>query len=221
MTTKYAGKVQDRRYEGDAVDITYSVKRCIHAAHCVNRLAEVFDTKKRPWINANDAEGDKVAEVVGMCPSGALHYERKDGGIEEAIPTENTITVRDDGELIFKGNLSIQGTEVDVQQETRATLCRCGASNNKPFCDNSHKEIGFTAGTPTATNKQDDSEQSGQLVISAHPQGPLEVAGNFRMQDEAGNTLMTGDKTWLCRCGGSAKKPFCDGTHKQNGFDGA
>ncbi len=212
MSEKYTG--QDRRYTGQAIDITYNVKRCIHAAHCTHKLAEVFDTQKRPWINPDGAEVERVASVIEMCPSGALHYDREDG-VQEAIPTQNTIRLWHNGPLEVRGDLAIHGATVELAQETRVTLCRCGASKYKPFCDNTHKETGFEAVDIDPIQREGDRPTDGKLTITAHENGPLEVEGHFEIINEAGQTLFTGSKTWLCRCGSTAKKPFCDGTHKQ------
>lgn len=217
MSEKYTG--QDRRYTGLDADITYNVKRCIHAEHCVNELASVFDKLKRPWISPDGAVADEVAGMIVHCPSGALHYERKDGGAAEAVPERNIITLWTDGPLQLNGELNLTGTTVDLTSETRATLCRCGASNNKPFCDNSHKDIGFTAqvNDPQPVSV-DVAATGGALNITALPDGPLQVVGNLEIRDEAGNMLYVGTKTALCRCGGSGNKPFCDGTHNTNQF---
>lgn len=50
--------------------------------------------------------------------------------------------------------------------------------------------------------------------------GPLEVSGSFRLKLRNGTHTETGDTIYLCRCGGSGNKPYCDGTHKKNGFSG-
>lgn len=216
----YTGKADDRCYEGEDVDISYNLKRCIHAKECVNRLSEVFDVEKRPWINADGASVEQVATVIELCPSGALHYERKDGSAEEAIPEQNRIILWHDGPLQIIGDLSIQGADVAIEQETRATLCRCGASQNKPFCDNTHKKIDFKA--PAFAPKKDanpDADVSGKVTLTANENGPIQVEGNFRIEAEDGTVQYTGTKTWLCRCGGSSSKPFCDGTHSKIGFE--
>ena len=220
MADKYQGKTDDRVYSGEDVDISYSLKRCIHAKECVNRLSAVFDVEKRPWIDADGASGDEVATVIDLCPSGALHYARNDDGEAEAIPDTNRIILWHNGPLQVKGNLSIQGATVDIEQETRATLCRCGASENKPFCDNTHKKIDFVAQAFEPTKEPDSgADVSGKVTITATHHGSLQVEGNFRIESEDGELLYTGSKTWLCRCGNSESKPFCDGTHKKIGFD--
>lgn len=219
MSDVYTGRTMDKRYTGDSVDVTYSPQRCIHAAECVRRLSEVFDNQRRPWINPNGSSADRVAEVVERCPSGALHYERKDGGADEAPAAANTITLWHNGPLQLTGALQIEGATVHLEGETRATLCRCGASHNKPFCDNSHKDSGFD-GTPASAVTAVPNTEGGVLKIIVTPNGSLGVQGNFTLLDEQGKVLFAGEKTWLCRCGGSASKPFCDGTHKRNGFTG-
>lgn len=52
------------------------------------------------------------------------------------------------------------------------------------------------------------------------PNGPLRITGNFRIKDGAGKEMEAPEELFLCRCGGSSNKPFCDGTHKKNQFRG-
>lgn len=218
MTDTYTGRAQDKRYTGEDVDITYSTKRCIHAARCTANLSTVFDIKKRPWINPDGDSADNIAETITLCPSGALHFERKDGGASEPTPEINRIIVQKDGYIQLIGDLEINGASTAVENETRATLCRCGQSTNKPFCDNTHKEIDFETADLDVVKVADDAEQGGKLIVTATENGPYKVEGNFQIEDEDGKIIFNGDKTWLCRCGGSSKKPFCDGTHNKNSF---
>jgi len=217
MTEKYRGRVDDRLYTGESIDIRYNLKRCIHSEECVKRLSGVFDTKRKPWILPDEGKAEEIVAGLGFCPSGALHYESKDGS-EEPAPSENRIILWEDGPLQIHGDLSIEGATVSISDERRVTLCRCGASQNKPFCDNSHKAMGFTSGQ-VQTVKVEASETGGKLHITATPQGSLLIEGNFRIETQEGHTIFTGTKTWLCRCGQSQNKPFCDGTHKKIGFD--
>jgi len=215
MTEKYTGI--DRRYTSEQVTITYNIKRCIHAQYCVHNLSAVFDRDKRPWINAAGAPVADEVTVIEMCPSGALHYERADG-ITESVPPTNMITVRHNGSLEIHGDLSIQGTMVDLQHETRATLCRCGSSENKPFCDNSHRSLPFEAVEVAPVDAASAPSTAGSLTITAEPNGPLEVRGPVEIRNEAGDILFVGTEVWLCRCGNSNTKPFCDSSHKRVGF---
>ena len=138
-------KFQRRNYTGKDINVSYDTRRCIHAAECVRKLPEVFDTQKRPWIQVDNADVDKVADIVMRCPTGALHFERQDGGDPEPIPSGTTVTPVKNGPLYIRGDVKITTAEGEVFSETRVALCRCGASQNKPFCDDSHYKNGFQA----------------------------------------------------------------------------
>lgn len=133
-----------REYYGEGITVSYDVRRCIHAHECVRGLPRVFDVKRRVWIDATQASPDEIAAVVEQCPTGALHFRRNDHGTNEAIPERTELRVVPDGPLYLRGNLEIL-TPAGVVHETRAALCRCGATSNKPFCDGSHDKIGFSA----------------------------------------------------------------------------
>lgn len=215
----YTGKDQDRRYTGDNADVTYNVKRCIHAKECVTRLSQVFNPDQRPWIQVGDTAGDSLVDVVSACPSGALHLVRKDGGAPERVPAVNRISVQKDGPFHLTGRLSISAKDVEIAEETRATLCRCGASDNKPFCDNSHKEIGFTDSAPSVPRLANATDADGGVLhIIALPNGSLSLSGSLSIVDATGAEIFAGNHVLLCRCGGSSSMPFCDDTHQTNGF---
>lgn len=133
-----------RRYESDDITVQYDVKRCIHAAECIRGLPTVFDPDRRPWIDPTNATAEEIAAVVQRCPTGALHFVRRDGGASEPVPEENSMTIAADGPLYVRGNIQlIMPDGAVVHADTRVALCRCGASQNKPFCDGSHTEAGF------------------------------------------------------------------------------
>lgn len=100
-----------------------------------------------------------------------------------------------------------------------ATLCRCGASKQKPFCDGSHVDAGFAASGESATREsQPLAVRNGSLVVAPQKNGPLQLEGNLEICCGTGRTIDRATKTWLCRCGHSANKPFCDGSHRKAGF---
>ena len=133
----------NRAYTGTGITVYYDHDRCRHVAECVRALPRVFDTTRRPWI-LPDAEADKefLAEVVRRCPTGALHYSLDGGPPEEPDPV-TTVTAVPDGPLLMRGDLRLDLGDAGTLTETRAALCRCGFSGNKPFCDGSHERIGW------------------------------------------------------------------------------
>src|SRR5829696_2284733 len=105
-----------RAYAAPKVTVFYDRGRCRHYAECVRGLPQVFDPTRRPWIRADLADPNAIAEVVRRCPTGALHYRLWAGDPEEpARPT----TITPDG----------------TRDETRAALCGCGQTSTQPLCD--------------------------------------------------------------------------------------
>jgi CDGSH-type Zn-finger protein len=101
----------------------------------------------------------------------------------------------------------------------RATLCRCGASSNKPYCDGSHAEAGFVAtGEPPVKESEPLAARDGPVEVLPLPNGPLKLAGNIEVVSGTGKTLNRATQVFLCRCGASKSKPYCDGSHKAAGF---
>jgi CDGSH-type Zn-finger protein/uncharacterized Fe-S cluster protein YjdI len=213
-----------RTYWSDEIVVTYDAGRCIHAAECVRGLPGVFDTGKRPWIQPENASADEIAEVVMRCPTGALHFERKDGAAAEPASDTNTIRVRERGPLVLRGAIELRLADGTVVRDTRMALCRCGASENKPFCDNSHGRAGFAGTGELGENKVrvlDTIQTGGKLIVTPTPDGSIKVEGDLRLASADGETDYEGNRAFLCRCGGSHNKPFCDGTHKTIGFEAA
>ena len=170
-------------YKSDDITVTYALKRCIHAAECVHGLPSVFDPNAKPWTQPGNATADAVAEVIHKCPTGALQYERHDGGPAEAIPDANTIEVVADGPLYVRGDITIQTADgTEVLKDTRIALCRCGASKNKPFCDNSHNAAGFTdAGAMGTTGLKADPDASPSVMVTLAENGPLLFKGSLTL----------------------------------------
>jgi len=140
---------------------------------------------------------------------------QNDGSGAESAPEVNVIRVLENGPLDVTADIHI----VEHEPRKRAALCRCGASKNKPFCDGSHKKVGFTAtGEPPAEESQPIEVRRGNLEITPFPNGPLGVAGPVEICSDSGRTLNRTTKTALCRCGHSKNKPYCDGSHKAAGF---
>ena len=203
--------------EAEKLTLIYEGKRCIHARHCVTWGPTVFLANvKGPWIHPDTIDAERVAEIAHVCPSGAIRYRRKDGRPDEAAPPVNLAAVREGGPYAFRGDLRVNGASIGF----RATLCRCGASKNKPFCDSSHHDIGFDASGEPATGTQTEmlTVRDGPLQIDPQINGPLRIRGNLEITSGTGRMVARVTSTKLCRCGHSANKPFCDGSHAKVGF---
>ncbi|MGE0159760.1 MAG: CDGSH iron-sulfur domain-containing protein [Gemmatimonadales bacterium] len=213
---------ETERFECERVVVSYDATRCIGARECMRALPAVFDVGRRPRVDPTAASAASIAEVVMRCPSGALHFERLDGGPEEPTPARNMVTVTPDGPLHVRGELVIETSDGPVH-DTRASLCRCGASGNKPFCDGSHRDAGFshgggvTLGKPIAPPLTD---RDGPLHIRPSRRGPLLFSGVLELRSADLSTFARLQHPALCRCGRSDLKPFCDATHLEVGFDG-
>jgi uncharacterized Fe-S cluster protein YjdI len=134
-----------RTYANDAIEVHWEPRLCIHVQNCVRKLPQVFKAEERPWIVVDGADADAIAATVEACPTGALHYRRLDGGAQEEASDEPTVEPRPNGPLFVRGHVRIVGDDgAVIREDTRVALCRCGASGNKPFCDGSHRRIGFT-----------------------------------------------------------------------------
>ena len=206
-------------YRGKDAVIRFDGSKCIHSRHCVLGQPDVFVANAQgAWIKPDKASAEAVAAVALSCPSGAITFERLDGGANETAPAVNVARIREDGPLAFHADLAIDGQAPSF----RATLCRCGASKNKPYCDSSHKAAGFHAtGEPPTQESQPLAPRDGPLRVTPSPNGPLKVDGSLEICSGTGRTVNRTTQTFLCRCGGSANKPFCDGTHSKIGFTSA
>jgi CDGSH-type Zn-finger protein len=128
----------------------------------------------------------------------------------------NLVAVREGGPYAVRGDIRLDGEAAGY----RLTLCRCGASKNKPFCDGSHHEVQFAATGEPPTGKDTEmlAVRDGVLAIDPQVDGPLRVRGNLEITSGTGRMVARVTQAKLCRCGASATKPFCDGSHARVGF---
>jgi CDGSH-type Zn-finger protein/uncharacterized Fe-S cluster protein YjdI len=198
------------------ITLRFDVRRCIHSRHCVLGAPTVFlANTEGPWLHPERVTVEQCVAIAHACPSGAITYQRHDGGAQEPAPPVNVLRVRENGPYAIHAAIDLAG----YGPVLRATLCRCGKSANKPFCDNSHRAAGFTAtGEPATVESEPLQSRDGTLQITPLPDGPLQLMGNLEICSGTGRTLSRTENVRLCRCGGSARKPFCDGSHARIGF---
>ena len=129
-------------YEGEKIVVKDDRSLCVHAGFCGNRITNIWN------MVAETADTQVRAQVMAMvdrCPSGALSFALDPGSdnVEPDLPKE--IAVIPDGPLWISGGIPVERRDGQpLETRNRVTLCRCGASSNKPLCDGSHKEVGFT-----------------------------------------------------------------------------
>ncbi len=130
-------------YHGDEIDVFYNKSLCSHAGICGSQLNTVFDTKKKPWINPNNADVEAIKEVVKTCPSGALQWSKPGKNPEHLVADGEVILVEENGPYHIK-NINLENqVQSEHGCENKYVLCRCGKSKNKPFCDGSHSEYNW------------------------------------------------------------------------------
>ena len=132
-----------RTYEKDDLTVFWDSTRCIHTGICLRSLHSVFHLGNRPWVNVDGADAEQIIATVTKCPTGALRYSRR--GEAEPPPAPTAMVPIQDGPLLVRGDLRVLDPETGsaLAEETRLALCRCGRSENQPFCDNSHRRTQF------------------------------------------------------------------------------
>ncbi len=134
-----------KKYTNGEVTIVWKPGLCIHSAICFKGLGEVFHPQELPWITMEKSSSEKIVEQIKRCPSGALSYYLNQKSNEEVnVEAETIVETSPNGPLLVYGNVSIKNNDGIITKKNNVTaFCRCGSSGNKPFCDGSHKKIGF------------------------------------------------------------------------------
>jgi len=134
-----------KKYTNGEVTIVWKPNMCIHSTMCFNGLGNVFDPQKRPWITPEGGTTEQIIDQVKKCPSGALrYYLNSEAGDEVKVVAETIVETMPNGPLLVYGNVTVKDQNGNLTKKNNVTaFCRCGGSSNKPFCDGSHKKIGF------------------------------------------------------------------------------
>ena len=134
-------KLED--HQGDGITIHDNRGTCAHAGRCTDGLPAVFRLGTEPWIAATESDAETIANTIQQCPSGALSYSineklyRDRGGDEMLLFAPN-------GPYVIRGGAELVDAELNKGATTdHMTLCRCGASQNKPFCSGAHWNVQF------------------------------------------------------------------------------
>ena len=134
-----------KKYSNDELTVVWKPKLCIHAAECVKALPQVYNPNEKPWIKAKNATTQELQAQIKKCPSGALSYTMNEQKQNQEVETINTkVEVLEKGPLFVHGNLLvIDKVGNKVSKSNTTAFCRCGHSNNKPYCDGTHQKVNF------------------------------------------------------------------------------
>lgn len=213
-----AGFVSDREieteilqeYPGKEITVYFNRSICSGAGSCVRKLPSVFKSGDGShWIYPDNDTVENIIERVKGCPSGALAYSLG-GEVVVDEREEEKITIAKDGPLHVEGVTLENKPHPTHCSDSKFSLCRCGYSKNKPFCDYSHAENGWHEddeweGKTTMTQPASPGEESGS--------GPV-IADNKPIPVDLAN----GEEKYFCTCGRSAGQPYCDGSHAGTSF---
>lgn len=136
-----------KKYTNGEVTVVWKPGTCIHSEKCWRGLPGVFNPKNRPWINVGGATTDEITAQVDQCPSGALSWFRNGEEPTASAATETDgakVDIAPNGPILIHGNVELTHSDGKVENREKITaLCRCGQSQNKPYCDGTHKKVGF------------------------------------------------------------------------------
>jgi CDGSH-type Zn-finger protein/truncated hemoglobin YjbI len=172
---KDPNRVPDRRdtYDGQQVTIYDNRGICQHSGLCTDRLATVFHTDADPFVTPSGGRMDEIIRAVRDCPSGALSYAIDGTMTRQQVDwggtREPAIEITKDGPYRITGGILLLGA--DGAPEPRAAgsstehyaLCRCGHSQNKPFCSGMHWYVGFASPVPAPGSEPTLFEWAGGL----------------------------------------------------------
>lgn len=137
-----------KKYSNGEVTIVWKPSVCIHSAICwrgEQGLPEVFNPAGKPWIKPEGADTKRIIEQVKKCPSGALSYlMNTEEATDAEVEAESICEISLNGPLLVYGNITVKHHDGSETKKNKVTaFCRCGQSTNKPYCDGTHRKIGF------------------------------------------------------------------------------
>lgn len=136
------GKIKE--YSNGETTVVWEAEKCIHSAICAKGLPKVFRPRLRPWIKLDEANTKAIVNQVKQCPSGALRVYMNATGDKAIEDLGTKVEVLQNGPLLVYGTIQVVAKDgLTVTKNKTTAFCRCGKSNNKPYCDGAHVEANF------------------------------------------------------------------------------
>lgn len=137
-----------KKYSEGDLTVIWKPGLCIHSENCWRNLPDVFKPKDKPWIQLSGCDKARVIAQVNACPSGALSYathtEISGSDVQNIEDDQVRVEIIADGPLAIHSNCSVSHPNGTIEQKSnKVFFCRCGGSENKPYCDGSHRKLGF------------------------------------------------------------------------------
>ena len=138
-----------KEYSREGLVVVWRPDLCIHAGKCFRMLPEGFRPRERPWIQLDKSEKDRIISTVHACPTGAISLKSDPPPNMLSIEASSTealkVNVITNGPVKVSGPCTVILADGTILEKPKGvSLCRCGQSGTKPFCDASHKTNGFT-----------------------------------------------------------------------------
>jgi len=157
----------DRQYTNGEITVFWKPSKCIHATTCFRELLDVYNPRKRPWVNMDGAPTEKIIEVTDKCPTQAIFWkynkdlteaEKALNNNKESAEEVNPETLHEEkekniaklqimpnGPMLIEGDFKVIGPDGnELKTMMMTSFCRCGNSRSQPFCDGSHRIAGFS-----------------------------------------------------------------------------
>lgn len=133
-----------KNYSNEDITVKWQSDLCIHSEKCFHGLKSVFNPNQRPWIQLEASNTETIVKQIDQCPSGALSYTLKNMEDQKTISSATVIETMPNGPLLVRGSISVKHDGTEDKKDAKVTaFCRCGGSENKPYCDGTHKKIDF------------------------------------------------------------------------------
>jgi len=152
LTDYKKNKEAVKEYSNGEITVFWKSELCIHSANCLIGLPEVFNSRKRPWINVHASDSKEIMKIVDTCPSRAITYLKSTKFVtskpRKTVKKKSKfarVQILKDGPALITGNFILRDAKkkkIKIENEL-AAICRCGASRKKPFCDGSHLSAKF------------------------------------------------------------------------------